>query len=77
MQLIMNTNRVVYYCFYTRNTDEPARLSLPFDTWEEARDEAFALSLSGYWGMIERHVESTYNDETNRLPETIKVVDHF
>ena len=77
MQLTNTTTKVVYYCLYTRNTDEPARLSQPFSTWEEARDEATALQLSGYWGMIERHVEATYDDETHRLPDTIKGIEHF
>jgi len=62
----MQLERTLFYCTYTRNTDEPSHrggMSHPFPTLEEARDEAAALKPSGYWGTIERAVELLYDGE--------------
>jgi hypothetical protein len=59
----MQLEKTMFYCIYTRNADEPAKLSQPFPTLGEARDEAAALKPSGYWGTIERVVELLYEEE--------------
>ena len=61
----MKITRIVYYCTYTRNTDEPRHFSRPFLTEQEARDEATILAGTGYWGTIEKHRESKQDDEND------------
>ena len=72
----MQLEKTVFYCTYTRNTDEPAKLSHPFPTLEAARDEAAALKPSGYWGTIERAVELLGGDE-QKLFCDVEVMEQF
>jgi len=72
----MQLGKTVFYCTYTRNTDEPAKLSYPFPTLEAARDEAAALKPSGYWGTIERAAEPLY-DEPRCSFRDVEVVEQF
>ena len=72
----MQLEKTLYYCTYTRNTDEPAKLSLPFPTLEAARDEAATLKPSGYWGAIERTVEPVYHEQRGLLPD-LEIVEEF
>ena len=72
----MQLEMILFYCAYTRNTDEPAKLSLPFPTLEAARDEAAALRPSGYWGIIERTVEPVFDEQRGSLHD-LEVVEEF
>ena len=72
----MQLEKTVFYCKYTRNADEPAKLSHPFPTLEAARDEVAALKPSGYWGTIERAVELLHDDERD-LFHDVEIVEHF
>ena len=72
----MQLEKTLFYCAYTRNTDEPAKLSLPFPTLEAARDEAAALRPSGYWGVIERTVEPFF-DEPRGSFRDVEIVEEF
>jgi hypothetical protein len=72
----MQLEKTVFYCTYTRNTDEPAKLSHPFPSLEAAREEAAALKPSGYWGTIERAVELLNGDE-RKLFCDVEVMEQF
>lgn len=43
----MKVTRIVYYCTYTRNNDQPPHYSPPFPTEAEARGEAKLLAGAG------------------------------
>ena len=72
----MQLEKTVFYCSYTRNADEPAKLSHPFPTLEAARDEAAALKPSGYWGTIERAVELS-SDEEREIFLDVEIMEQF
>jgi len=72
----MQLEKTIFYCTYTRNADEPAKLSRPFPTLEAARDEAAGLKPSGYWGTIERAVELLY-DEGREIFLDVEIVEQF
>jgi hypothetical protein len=72
----MQLEKTMFYCTYTRNTDEPAKVSLPFPTLEAARDEAAALKPSGYWGVIEQTVEPLFDEQRGSLRD-LEVVEDF
>jgi hypothetical protein len=72
----MQLEKTIFYCTYTRNADEPAKLSPPFPTLEAARDEAAALKPSGYWGTIERAVELLY-DEEREIFLDVEIMEQF
>lgn len=72
----MQLENIVFYCTYTRNTDEPARWQGPFPTLEAVRGEVAALKPSGYWGTIERAVEPLYDEEHGSFRE-VKIVEQF
>ena len=72
----MQLEKIIYFCTYTRNADESAKLSHPFPTLEEARDEAASLKPSGYWGTIERAIERHYDEERELIYDVV-VVEQF
>jgi len=72
----MQLEKTIFYCTYTRNADEPAKISQSFLTLDEARDEAAALKPSGYWGTIERAVE-LLSDEERELFRDVEIVEQF
>ena len=72
----MQLEKTMFYCIYTRNADEPPKLSQPFPTLEEARDEAAALKPSGYWGTIDRAVE-LLDDTERELFHDVEIVEQF
>ena len=72
----MQLEKTIYYCTYTRNADEPTKLSHPFPTLEEARDEAASLKPSGYWGTIERAAAPLFDEELGFFQD-VQVVEQF
>ncbi len=72
----MQLEKTLFYCTYTRNADEPAKLSHPFPTLEAARDEAAALIPSGYWGTIERVIEQFYDEALSHSVD-VEIMEHF
>ena len=72
----MQPEKTIYYCTYTRHADEPAKLSHPFPTLQEARDEVTALKPSGYWGTIERAVAPLFDEEFGFFHD-VQIVEQF
>jgi hypothetical protein len=85
-EIFMRITRIAYYCSYTRDPDDPPRVSDAFRTEAKARAESEKIRQQGFFGAVEKHVEckEDYQNDSAWLPDwqcagesAIQLVDYF
>jgi hypothetical protein len=71
----MRVSRIAYYCSYTRDIDDPPRMTEAFRTEAAACAEAKKIRQQGFWGAVVKYVECKEDYQSNSawLPDWTRV----